>query len=333
MENSIQQLFLKYIQNRATQEEISHVLALMQSDAYEREWEAAVLAFQEDSERKNEEAELPDQQLLYQRIKSLTVPKVRIKPLRWIGYAASAILISAIVYFTFPLQNKHAVMAKNEPAKPAAEKQTGHRWIKLPDGSSVQLNSNSRLEYADSFEGQKNREVTLYGEAFFDVAHDAAHPFIIHTGKIKTTVLGTAFNISAYDHEKAVTVTVTRGKVMVQRTGQMLAVLVPNEQLSWKPEVKTVKKYSVDATIASAWKAQDLIMDDITLQQAAILIAKRYHLTVTFKTEKVKKCRFTAAFLNRNEISQVIQVLTDITGASFELKDNHLFIDGPGCEN
>ncbi|MGN8056065.1 FecR family protein [Pedobacter sp. 22163] len=332
MEQSTKQLFLKYIRNLASQQENDQVLSMMQSGGYQEEWEQALTEFQSEFEGGEEEAELADQQVLFQKIENRTTLKTVKKPLHWIGYAASVVLISAAAYFVLKPVSKPVIAAKNKTDEPA-EKTGGHKWIKLPDGTSVQLNNDSRLVYDQGFKGKKKREVTLYGEAFFDVAHDAAHPFVIHTGKITTTVLGTAFNISAYDHQKAVTVTVTRGRVMVQRADKTLAVLSPNQQLSWKTGQEHQNKQTVNAEKVTAWKAQDLIMDDITLLQASELIAKRYGIEVLFKSDKVKTCRFTAAFLNRNNLSQVTEVLSAITGASFERKGNQLLIDGAGCEN
>jgi ferric-dicitrate binding protein FerR (iron transport regulator) len=333
LEQPIKQLFLKYIKEQASPEEISQVLSLIQSGGYEQEWEVALAEFQADFQLGRDENSPLDERLLYQKIKARTHLRSGGRSFSWLGYAASFLLICTIAYFALRPATRPVTFAQNEPAKPVAQKISGHKWIKLEDGTSVQLNTGSRLEYTQSFKGKKKREVTLFGEAFFDVVHDPVHPFVIHTGELTTTVLGTAFNISAYAGQKAITVTVTRGKVMVQKKGETLAVLTPNEQLSWQSGQVSPLKHAVNAEQTISWKSGDLIMDDLTLAQAAELIAKRYGVEVSFKNEKVKKCRFTAAFLDRNEIGQVTEVLADITGASFQLKAGKLLIDGPGCEN
>lgn len=332
MEPSTKQLFLRYIQNLTSQEENEQVLSMMQNGRHQEEWEQALMEFQSEFEGTKEETELADEQVLFEKIKNRTTSKPIRKPLHWIGYAASVVLISVIAFLVFKPVSKPVIVAKGKADRPA-ENAEGHQWIKLPDGTSVQLNNNSRLVYDQDFKGKKKREVTLFGEAFFDVAHDAAHPFVIHTGEITTTVLGTAFNISAYDDQRAVTVTVTRGRVMVQSADKTLAVLTPNQQLSWKIGQADPSKQMVNAEKVMTWKEQDLIMDDITLLQASELIAKRYGIEVLFKSDQVKTCRFTAAFLKRNNINEVTEVLSAITGASFERKGNLLLIDGAGCEN
>jgi len=334
LEQSVKQLFLNYIQNRASRDEAEQVIAMINAGGYEAEWESAM----REAEPLGTEAENPgfpelDTALLYQRINRQLLPKEQQFPYRWLVYAAAVLLILGAAFLLYtPADNMNNVSKDMAVTKPLQH--TGlHKWIKLPDGTSVQLNADSKLDYPETFAGKITREVTLSGEAFFDVKHDAKHPFIIHTGALKTTVLGTAFNISAYPSAKMVTVTVTRGKVMVEDAAKTLAVLTPNQQLSWNTDHAIAQKQVVKTEEVIAWKAQDLIMDDVSLEQAAEMIAGRYKIEVVFKNDKVKNCRFTAAFLNRNQLRQVITVLTDITNASYELKGNTLYIDGPGCDH
>lgn len=332
LEHSIKQLFLKYLQNCASQQEIDRVLELLGSDKYEQEWESALADYSSEFEKKPQEIELLNEVQLYNRIASRISSRSKIGLFKWTGYAAALLLISFISYQMLrPVDINQS--PKSKEATFSAIKPSGRQWLKLPDGTSVQLNHDSRIEYPGTFRGKNIREVTLIGEAFFDVAHDKVQPFVIHTGAITTTVLGTAFNISAYEGDKFITVTVSRGKVMVQHDNKTLAVLTPNQQLSWNMIKQKTEKLQVNAEKVSEWKAEDLIMDDITLDQAADMIANRFKVKVLFKNERVKRCRFTAAFLNRNDINQVMEVLSNITGATISLQGNQLSIDGPGCEN
>jgi len=121
-------------------------------------------------------------------------------------------------------RNKQGDVHEQQPANPG-------RFLQLPDGSTVLLNGDSKLNYDKDF-GVTNREVTLSGEAYFDVRHDRL-PFIVHTGKVRTTVLGTAFNIRAYKDQHDIKVTVTRGKVRVETDRQVLGTIAPNEQIAF----------------------------------------------------------------------------------------------------
>lgn len=334
MENPVTQLFKNFILNRCNAEEIAQVQELIKSGGHEAEWSEAMETSQlvfteaEFAEVGLNEAELLDK--IKQKIASGPAP-VKRYPWKWFGIAATLLLLSSLaVLLKKPVDaNPHTAMLKQENV--IAKNNTAHKWVKLPDGSSVQLNQDSYLEYADSFEGKALREVTLIGEGYFDIKHDAKHPFVIHTGKIKTTVLGTAFNISAYEANKSVVVTVTRGKVKVEDEQKILGILTPDQQLAWNVKVNEPLKLKVNAVEVLEWKKQDLIMDDITLEEASKIIAERYAVKIQFDNEKVKACRFTAAFLNRNDITQVLKVVGEITGAKLTLKDNLVQIDGPGC--
>ena len=318
--------------DRCSDADIEKVKNLLKEGGYENEWLQAMEEVQTGLPSiANPDLVVAEDKLLKRIQKSASISTAHKNRYIWLPYAAAIlILLSAAVFFIRPADNITAPeLAKTKDA-PSVAKDSVHKWIKLPDGTSVQLNANSHLDYPESFAGKKNREVSLTGEAYFDVKHDAAHPFIIHTGKIKTTVLGTAFNISAYSAKKGVTVTVTRGRVMVQDEQKTLAVLTPDQQLVWNGD-RSAKKLNVNADAAIEWKKSDLIMDDITLEDAAKMITSRYGMNVQFKNDKVKDCRFTAAFLNSNGINQVLSVLGDITGATLQLKNHTIIIDGNGC--
>lgn len=335
MENHIRQLFVDFILNRCTPAQIKQVQELVKTGAYEREWRAALEETEHDFAG-TEHAELPlKEAALFERI-NLVInngPAAR-KNSPWIWMAAASLLLMVAGGLWLNQSNEKALApARVTKVKQEFPKDTVHKWVKLPDGSSVQLNRGSYLEYADSFEGKALREVRLIGEGYFDIKHDARHPFVIHTGRIKTTVLGTAFNISAYKANQAVTVTVTRGKVKVEDEKRVLAVLTPDQQLAWDVKKPEPVKAKVNAEAVTEWKKQDLIMDDITLEQAAQMIATRYGVKIHFKNEKIKNCRFTAAFLNRDDLTQVLKVTGSVTGATITLKNNLVTFDGQGCYN
>ncbi|MDR6785747.1 transmembrane sensor [Pedobacter africanus] len=335
MENHIRQLFVDFILNRCNPAQIKQVQELVETGAYEQEWRAAL----EETEQHfsgTEHGELPlNEGALFERINLVinSGPVIRKKgPWLWMA-AASLLLMVAAGLWLNQSNEKISVPAPITKVKQEYPKDTTHKWVKLPDGSSVQLNRGSYLEYADSFEGKALREVRLIGEGYFDIKHDARHPFVIHTGRIKTTVLGTAFNISAYKANQAVTVTVTRGKVKVEDEKRVLAVLTPDQQLAWDVKKPEPVKAKVNAEAVTEWKKHDLIMDDITLEQAAQMIATRYGVKTNFKNEKMKNCRFTAAFLNRDDLTQVLKVTESVTGATITLKNNLVTFDGQGCYN
>jgi len=333
--NTITQLFLKYILNQCSKAEIEQVISLIKNGKHESEWLTAM----ELAERENHfESNLSEahKAKLYQGISKASELNPKSNK-HWWAYGAAAILLlaSAGLWWqreTVLTPQGQAVAVHQTTEKPTLN--TGKRWVKLPDGTSVQLNSNSTIDYPDSFEGLKERKVTLVGEAYFDVKHQETQPFVISTGKLTITVLGTAFNIKSSADQSQVTVTVTRGKVKVQKEGQVLGLLTQNQQLSWQanPSQPLLKQDHVDTNVATAWKADDLIMDDITLEEAANILAKRYQLKVQFDNPNLRQCKFTAAFLERNELAQMLSVIGDITNTKLTVNAQQtLTLSGTGC--
>ena len=202
----------------------------------------------------------------------------------------------------------------------------------LADGSKVWVNSQSSLNYPKTFDG-KTREVYLSGEAFFDIQHDAAKPFIIHTGNIVTTVLGTAFNIKEDKGMHTVVVTVTRGKVSVANGSHLLGVITPNQQISVNTINHAQTQKSVNAGEAVAWQQNSISFNDITFADAAAQLQQRFNVRISFANEKVKKCRFTGSALKEEKLDQILKVMCTFNNATYQTKaDGSIIIDGPGCE-
>lgn len=139
-----------------------------------------------------------------------TYPFKKVYPFKNIFAAAAILLVIGTTYlFKADLFSSAAVHQVTAMSRNGERKQ-----LQLTDGTKVWLSPNSKLSYPEKF-GSAQRMVTLEGEAFFEVAHDSSHPFIIQTGQVSTTVLGTSFNISAYQQQTAINVTLVTGKVAV----------------------------------------------------------------------------------------------------------------------
>jgi transmembrane sensor len=251
-----------------------------------------------------------------------------------IAAAASIILILITGWWLLPSFNKTKGLAIKNSKKilqPIANNKE-KKYIHLQDGSTVLLNNGSRLEYPDEFTG-KTREVTLVGEGYFDIQHDASRPFIVHTGKLNTVVLGTAFNIRAYPSQKEIVVTVTRGKVKVGDSGKTYGIITPNESIVVNTASNTHKQEKANAEHIVEWKKAYLVLDDVSLEEAATLINSRYHVNITFSKESLKQCRISASFVDNENLEQVLTVLTGVVNAVYKMQPNdQVIISGEGCQ-
>ncbi|WP_281233320.1 FecR family protein [Flavobacterium gelatinilyticum] len=210
---------------------------------------------------------------------------------------------------------------------------SGKQLVHLPDGSTVLLNDNSTLKYDQNSFGSKTREVTLTGEAFFDIKHNAQKPFIVHTGKIQTRVLGTAFNINAQNSSDNIEVTVARGKVQVGHLEKVYGVITPNQQIKVNKSTLSFEQNNVSAAIVTEWKSNYLILDDLNMAEAAALIAQKYKVQILISNEKIKNCRITASFLNEEDLDHVLKVISSVIETEYRYdKTGTVILDGKGCE-
>ena len=145
--------------------------------------------------------------------------------------------------------------------------------IRLVDGTQVKLNSGSKLTYPEEFTGVERR-VTLTGEAFFEVAKNAKMPFIINTGNINTTVLGTSFNVQA-SGENEVRVAVLTGKVKVADTlNQQEVFLLPEDLAIVQTANGNITKTKFDAALEFGWKDGKLVFKEASLKEVLIQLEK-----------------------------------------------------------
>lgn len=336
MKTEIKQLLKRFVNNQCTASELEEVRSILKNGGYEAEWQEVIEeeALHNIIDKSGDmRSELLDTEKLLKRIQHSTQisneAKVRTITLwPWIKLVAVLLIVlsAGILFYKRADKNIGSSLAKTGGiSKP------DHKFVTLPDGSTILLNNSSSVDYSKEFSG-KTREVTLSGEAYFDIKHDPERPFIIHTGKLKTTVLGTAFNIRAYRNEKMVTVTVTRGKVKVEDDQQLLGVITPNQQIRYDQQSGQKKQLEINVESNITWKEADLIIDDLTLEEAAKMVSKQYNMNIKVNG-KVKDCRFSANFLNKTPLQQVLRVVGQVTNTTYDtLADNTIIIEGDGCQ-
>lgn len=251
-----------------------------------------------------------------------------------IAAAASIMLIFLLGWWLLPSFIKtESIVTDNKSKKlqPIVDN-NWERYIRLQDGSTVLLNNGSRLVYPDTFNG-KTREVTLVGEAYFDITHDESRPFIVHAGEVNTIVLGTAFNIKAYPSQKEIIVTVTRGKVKVGDSVTTYGIITPNESIAVNLASNKYLKEKVNAEEIVEWKETYLVLDNVSMEEAAILINSKYFVNISFSKESIKRCRISATFLNNESLDQVLAVVAGVVNATYSIQPNdQVIINGEGCQ-
>ena len=228
--------------------------------------------------------------------------------------------------------------------------------IQLPDGSVVRLNSSSSLTYDKNF-GKNIREVSLTGEAFFDVSKDSSHPFIIHTNVIDIKVLGTAFNVRSYPGDQNTETSLIRGKVEVtlKNRSNEKVYLNPNEKLvvannsafvnrtlvnqpdqrGDKAEVSSKLTYAVrpltyypvdSAVIETSWIDNRLIFQEgEPFREVAQKMERWYGVKINFADEEMSGIKPFGSFTNET-IVQALDALHESCGINYKILGNQVTI-------
>ncbi|MFY9153520.1 MAG: FecR domain-containing protein [Prolixibacteraceae bacterium] len=197
--------------------------------------------------------------------------------------------------------------------------------VKLPDGSEVWLNANSRLTY-NTFSAE-HRQVELKGEAFFKISRNEKAPFVVRTNECDVEVLGTTFNVMAYDEFGRKEITLLSGTVKVHAEGAN-EILKPGEALILKDHA--IQILSVDAGQASAWVDNKFNFKDIPLSELMKRLENWYDVDITLENKSGREVNYTGTFKNEETIWQVldaIKVYTPIRYDKTELRQIKITVD------
>jgi len=245
----------------------------------------------------------------------------------WWKMAAAVFIVVAGVVVALEKRNTPAVVSS------LTEKHNvkGTRSIiQLADGSKIWLNADSRLKYPDLFKGS-TRDVYLNGEAFFDVAKNPEHPFIIHLANGTVRVLGTSFNIRAYDNESTVETSVATGRVAFipkyHSSGkrQDTVYLAPDHKASYtfrREELTTAPTVAQDD---KAWTEGRLIFRGETMEDIAIQLERDFGKKVIFLDEDPRHFVFTGSFGN-NTLEEIMYYLSRTKKFTYKITGSELLI-------
>jgi ferric-dicitrate binding protein FerR (iron transport regulator) len=179
--------------------------------------------------------------------------------------------------------------------------------ILLPDSSIVWLNTNSTLEYAPAF-GNTSREVSLKGEAFFDV-RKGRHDFIVKTENIRVRVKGTKFNVEAYKNSQSTKTTLEEGKIEFQVKGEdVLYIMKPGDQITLNTQLNKVTFKKVNPVNYSAWKEEQLVFDNTSLNDIVSRLESRYKVRIVVDSLLARRERLTMT-IERESLEEVLDMI------------------------
>lgn len=204
----------------------------------------------------------------------------------------------------------------------------------LADGTNVWLNAESELKYPMKFRGN-TREVTLTGEAYFEVAHNKEKPFIIRSGEVTTKVLGTSFNIRAVKGEKRIEVAVLTGKVRVSargpEAGKRDVLILPDERAVYnRSKHSLASEKGIDAAREIAWKDGRTIFRNTPLPLAIAELERKYDVDIEIN-KNLESCRVHADFENE-PVDKILELLAEsLQGKITSSSKSRYRLTGQGC--
>ncbi|MGC4037058.1 MAG: FecR domain-containing protein [Chitinophagaceae bacterium] len=330
-------LFARYLQRQCSPSELEELISLLQSAKSDDELSEEMELLWE--EVKKEKVHHPvDWDKMYSAVISseeetdVLIHKATSR-IRWPYFVIAAVFLGLVVIPTWWYFQRSTAKANKETTvavQPKPVKENDRQTIHLPDGSTVVLNAGSKLNYPSAFSGN-HRDVYLTGEGFFDIKHDPATPFFVHTGKLSVKVLGTSFNIKSYPHTDDIEVTVTRGKVQVLKENKVLGTLTASQQISFSNESESVVTKIVDTLPVIAWKPAEIYFNDISMEDVARQMEKRFNIKIDFANKTIKNCRVTATFTEDDLPDEILSVICAVSRSDYKVVNDVFIIDGKGC--
>ncbi|WP_316791962.1 FecR family protein [Pedobacter frigoris] len=199
--------------------------------------------------------------------------------------------------------------------------------ITLPDGTKAWLNAASKINFPSRFSGN-TREVSLTGEAYFEVAKDKKHPFIVKTKGQEITVLGTHFNVNAYPEDGYTNTTLLEGLVHVvvgSGSSAREVVLKPGQRAASKGT--DIRVDDVDADEAVAWKEGYFTFNRETLESVMSQIARWYDVEIIYQDERIKSIPFSGSITRFGNISEILRKVELTEEVRFKVEGRKIFIN------
>ena len=250
----------------------------------------------------------------------------------WVFESSVLLRVAAILLIAFavPLmlidQEAPRLVEKNQAvlvtkSNPAGRKST----ICLPDGSIVRLNAASEISYPEQFTDSM-RQVSLKGEAFFDVTENPDKPFLVNTDGLITKVLGTSFNINAFMENEAIEVVLASGKVEIQKSNQLLTTLLPGEEIIYDNRSHSYRKQMADIEKTLAWKNNLVIFDKASSSEIFAYLERWYGVEFVIDKKVISgQWRFSGRYQDES-LENILLSLSYVKSFNFRINKKMVYI-------
>lgn len=271
-----------------------------------------------------------DKKNAWKNIQNKIQAETKVIPLNPVPKSRYGVLLRIAAVFVIGLFATWAIYTSlKEPGQLLAVTGDNRAAVKLSDGSTVWLNSNSSLNYPESFSGTK-RTVQLKGEAYFEIEKNPDMPFIIENDEFNVQVLGTSFNIFSHEKAQEIIVSVRSGKVSFKNKTNEELILVKGETGVINRSDRTLlKKENTDPNFLS-WKEQKLEFNDTPFSTVCLNLKSYFGYDFVVQNKSINNCRLTASFKNPT-LDEVLEVLKNTLNIDVVKNQKQIVISGKGC--
>lgn len=358
--NNLDDLIQRYLNNTASDEERATLMAMIRSGQFEGDIKDMISEELRAEMLRNQVPDLAAQaksEAIFKKILQQTIPepeKMWIdrndaitakgnKSWRFVWYAAASFLLIATV----------GILVYTQRSQPQPEtafvQQPDTSWIKifngqthvekitLEDGSVISLEPGSEIQYPKQF-GDK-REICLSGEAFFEIAKDAAHPFLVYTNEVTTKVLGTSFRIKAHRKSKEIIVAVSTGKVSVFAKAADAAAenmqevtLTPNLQAVYDRMQQIVVKKIVEHPSVLKPPSTKNYYTNVKVVNLLNALSESYGVEIKYSETMLANCTLTTDIMDEEGLYDQLEVICNALGAHYAMEGATIVIESNGCE-
>ncbi len=237
---------------------------------------------------------------------------------RWYSRIAAVLLLPLMVLAAMFQLRPHQVFSKVSQVKVVAP--LGSRiHVDLPDGSSVWLNSGSELAYQLPF---AERNLSVRGEAYFDVVTDSLHPLVVEGPRTRIKVLGTQFNVKMWPNEEITEVVLAKGRVeMTPKNYDQTFVMQPGDMIVYNQAENRLSKSRVDPDYYSAWVEGKLVLRNVNMEQVARELSRWFNVDIKVMDPSLKDLIFRATFEDE-KLEDVLRLLKMISPIDYSVVDN-----------
>jgi ferric-dicitrate binding protein FerR (iron transport regulator) len=249
----------------------------------------------------------------------------------FLKYAAAAALILVTVGFSYwGLRTESAFRQQYlawsvEPALLLQTESGERKSLRLPDGTHLYLNGDSHASYKAGAFNKNNREIWLTGEAFFEVAKNPGKPFIVHSPNgMKTTVLGTSFNLKAYPGLDEQVVSVCTGKVLVAKDGGEALRITSGEKAVFNKPGNTLAAGTTDGNMAASWRNGNIVFDCAGKEEIALRIRQRFGKEVVIQNNVLSATHFIASYPSHTTLEQIVRAIALTAEVQYTINGNQV---------